>query len=126
LAFQSSLAYQVRFAIVLAISILAELIHVEYGMYGIAMIFTAHLFFTDFPKLALSWLIINVPYVWAGITALFAGEMYPSVQGFSLLALPVLLLYNNQRGGGSKWEFYIFYIGHLVILYGLRRALWGY
>lgn len=35
-----------------------------------------------------------------------------------LLALPLLSLYNGERGGGkySKWTFYIFYPTHLLIL----------
>lgn len=41
-----------------------------------------------------------------------------------LLCLPLLRLYNGERGGGrsSKWTFYVFYPAHLLVL-GLFR-LW--
>ena len=37
---------------------------------------------------------------------------------FALLALPLLMLYNGQKGKNSpKWLFYIFYPAHLLIIY---------
>jgi len=44
----------------------------------------------------------------------------------SKVLLKIVFFYNGQRGGGSRWEFYIFYIGHMALLYGLRLVLWGY
>jgi hypothetical protein len=42
----------------------------------------------------------------------------------SLLAVPLLLCYNGRRGKWRmKYFFYIFYPGHLVLLYGLRWLL---
>ena len=42
------------------------------------------------------------------------------VQWFSLLTVPLLFLYNGERGKAKmKYVFYIFYPAHLVILYGI-------
>ena len=98
----------------------------EYGWYGIMMIFTSHVFFEDRPKLAVSWFILNAPFLWQLAATLQAGYYYPQVQGLCLLALPFIFLYNGERGGGWRWEFYAFYIGHLALLYILRRLLWGF
>ena len=46
-----------------------------------------------------------------------AGETY-WIQWLSLAAIPLLLLYNGQRGKGNmKWFFYIYYPAHLVVIY---------
>ena len=43
---------------------------------------------------------------------------YPGVQWYSLLSLPLLALYNGQRGKWKmKYVFYIFYPLHLVVIY---------
>lgn len=40
-----------------------------------------------------------------------------------LAALPFMLLYNNQKGKGFKWLFYIFYPLHILILYYIGSLL---
>ncbi len=40
----------------------------------------------------------------------------------TLLALPLLRLYNGERGKYPKWFFYVFYPAHLIVL-GILRAL---
>lgn len=37
----------------------------------------------------------------------------------SLLAAPLMLLYNGERGHGSKYLFYVFYPTHIYVLYAL-------
>ena len=45
---------------------------------------------------------------------------YPSIQFYSLLAIPILLLYSEKRGRlKMKYFFYVFYPLHLVIIYGI-------
>ena len=47
-----------------------------------------------------------------------------NIQSFSLLALPLLALYNGQPGRkGLKYGFYIFYPAHLVVLWGIAALL---
>lgn len=48
------------------------------------------------------------------------------IQSFSLLALPLIALYNGRPGRkGLKYGFYIFYPAHLVLLWGIAALLAG-
>jgi len=126
MSWQSSLPLFLRLAAALTACLTAEWLGVEYGWYGIMMIFSSHIFFEDRHKLAVSWLILNIPFLWDFTSTLLAGSSSPPVQGLCLLALPFIFLYNGQRGNGNRWEFYAFYIGHLALLYVLRQILWGF
>lgn len=44
-------------------------------------------------------------------------------QWFMIMALPFLLLYNNKKGRGMKYLFYIYYPTHIYILLFLARIL---
>ena len=47
-----------------------------------------------------------------------------AIQWWSLLAIPLLALYNGQRGRWKmKWFFYLFYPLHLVIIYGISQLM---
>ena len=125
-AWRSSLQLPLRLAALLAACLAAQWLHTEYGWYGILMIISAHIFYEDRRKVAACWTLLNLPLLWNTLSALLNHDPYPPVQSLCLLAIPFLLLYNGRRGGGSRWEFYIFYIGHLALLYMLRLVLWGY
>ena len=50
--------------------------------------------------------------------------LFENIQSYSLLALPLLALYNGQPGRkGLKYGFYIFYPAHLVLLWGIAAIL---
>ncbi len=42
---------------------------------------------------------------------------------FGLLGFLPVFLYNGQRGKGLKWLFYLFYPGHLLLIYLLKKIL---
>ncbi len=44
-------------------------------------------------------------------------------QSFMILALPLLLLYNGERGKGHKNFFYIYYPAHIYVLYVISHFL---
>jgi hypothetical protein len=54
----------------------------------------------------------------AGILILLTLDLGGGIQWFSLLAIPLLALYNQKRGKYNiKPLFYIFYPAHLVVIY---------
>lgn len=89
-------------------------------------------FFTDWGAFAVLWVLffgvfhgqLKKQMIAFSLVALCAASYYG--QWFQLglfLAVPLLLLYNGERGSRnvvSKWGFYIFYPAHLLIL-GLLR-----
>ena len=48
------------------------------------------------------------------------------VQTWSILSFVPLMLYNGEKGPGLKWLFYLFYPGHLLLLYTIRMMLLKY
>ena len=50
---------------------------------------------------------------------------FPSFQWMMIAALPLILLYNNKKGAGMKYFFYIFYPVHIIILYVMGYYLTG-
>lgn len=55
--------------------------------------------------------------LWAGGLCLLANDSY-WIQWLALGALPLIALYNGQRGKRNlKWLFYIYYPAHLVAIY---------
>ena len=126
MAWESNLSMTGKVLALLSLGILAELLNTEYGFYGILMVFTANMFFDYKQHLAMAWVVINLPYMARGFLQLLNGEPYPYLQGLCVLALPLLYFYNGERGNGSRWGFYIFYIGHLAVLYYSRRLILGF
>ncbi|MDO4582059.1 MAG: TraX family protein [Bacillota bacterium] len=106
-----------RIAALIAVpfAVFAQLTHLEYGAYGLLLIFTAHLFFERELQLTLAWMAVSALAV-IGLTGM------RELQLFALAALPLLSMYNGERGRGSRWLFYGFYCLHIPLLYLLR--LW--
>jgi hypothetical protein len=48
-------------------------------------------------------------------------SIYPPLQQFGMLALPLILLYNGVKGKDSKWFFYLYYPAHLAVIYAIGQ-----
>lgn len=76
----------------------------------------------SFKKQALSLVIWTALY--AVVYFLFLDKVYGIIQMFTVLAVPILYLYNGKRGEwkGMKWFFYLYYPAHLLAI-GIIRVL---
>ncbi len=74
-----------------------------------------------------AWDIVLWTLVYAAVYFLFLNKPYGILQMLTCLSLPLLKLYNGQRGSwkGMKWLFYLYYPAHLIIVGILRLLLHG-
>ena len=96
-----------RWAGLLSVGGAALLLRADYGLYGIAMILLLDRFRDSLSEQFASLALLNL--------LLFGFGM----QSLSLLSLPLLCLYNGQRGCDDKKFFYAYYPAHLLLLWGL-------
>ncbi|MEG2213615.1 MAG: TraX family protein, partial [Clostridiales bacterium] len=94
----------------LIFGIMAQLWNFQYGLYGIALLITGYVFADQQWKLSAAWLFINSIPLW-GLLDMGNSQI------LSLLALPLIFVYNGNRGRGNKWLFYGFYCLHIPALW---------
>ncbi len=88
------------------------LLRLDYNMLAVGLIFLYYLLRKHAPLwnnlAAAAWhaLLRNVGIYW-----------------FGLLGFLPILLYNGKRGRGLKWLFYLFYPGHLLLIWAIRSLL---
>ena len=114
-------------AVLLCDFALCQLFTIDYGFWGIMLpVFASVLDFRGIPAPALLQKFDCLP---ARVFSLSIGLIFLSVSlggiaFFALLAIPILLLYNGEKGKrNTKYFFYIFYPLHLVILEALSLFL---
>ena len=87
--------------------------YVDYGFYGVLLPVAIYFGRNHFEKLCLG-------LVFLVLLAMDSGD----VQWWSLLTLPLLALYNGQRGKWKmKWLFYIYYPLHLAALWAIDMLI---
>ena len=97
----------------LAVYGLNQILTIDYGFWGVmAPVFVSFAFVRKFPH----W--TSVLLLGFGLILLAAD--LGGMQSYSLLAIPLLLLYSGKRGKANlKYFFYIFYPVHLAVLQGI-------
>lgn len=94
-------------------SYIAEFMKTDYGAKGVFAIILLYL--TKNNKI-----LTLLALLWAFRFEFYMPGAFPAMTyGFVYLSIPLILLYNGQRGRQNKWLFYIFYPGHLLIIYFL-------
>lgn len=114
------------FLFTIFISVVANLIPVDYGYFGILLVFCFYYFKDRKWQMTLSTIILCSIYYVLKILA-YPNMFFPYLWCifFTCLSLCFILLYNNKEGPKSKYFFYIFYPLHLTLLYFLHMALYS-
>ena len=128
------------FIIIILFSIVGELIKVDYGAFGILLIFVFYYFEKEFKdktlhignigissnKLLMSIIVIIMSFA-KYLSNIFKYNnhinYYMWFALFTSASLIFILLYNKQEGPKVKYFFYIFYPLHLTILYLINTFL---
>lgn len=107
-----------------------NVLYVDYGFWGVLIPVWAAL--PDYKEgeapacfKALSNRPVKLLFFTVGLLCLCISRgLFENIQSYSLLALPILALYNGQPGRkGFKYGFYLFYPAHLVVLWGISFLL---
>lgn len=103
------------------IFVIAHFIQVDYGAYGVIVIFLFYIFNTKFNNKILMCLAFTILTIFKYLPNIIN---YPSVSGiylncilFTCISLIPICLYNGKQGLKAKYLFYLFYPIHLLILY---------
>lgn len=102
------------------LAILASLLHMDYGYYGVLAIFLFYVFRNHKGWMATSFIGLTIlKYI---PTWLATNFYYPNLLLclFTSLAIVPILLYNTKQGKKLKYFFYAFYPCHLLLLALLR------
>lgn len=104
------------------IAVVAHYFKVDYGIYGIAMIFSFYFFRDDLYKQMFGLCLVSLGYE----GYIYIRENYINyVQMYSLASLIILYFYNGKKGYNLKYLFYFFYPVHLIILTLIRDYILG-
>lgn len=95
----------------LTAALAAELLGCDYGMYGVLLILLLDRFHSAHSEQLAAAALLNL--------AFFGLQ----TQTLSLIALPLLWLYNGKRGRDDRRLFYLYYPAHLCVLGILRFVL---
>lgn len=98
--------------VVLIFSLISLILASDYGLYGVLLVFTYYIFNKKRQSIRI---------LFGSFVQVFFNSV--GIYLFSILSSLFLLLYNGRKGNGLKWLFYIFYPGHLLILYLIKRYL---
>jgi hypothetical protein len=88
------------------LSIIPNLLSIEGGFLFVVLAVLFYLFRSNRILQVLSLLLVSIP-------SIVSGEL----QALMILAAIPILMYNGQRGKGSKYFFYIFYPAHIYLFY---------
>ena len=112
------------FLFVVFSSIIGELIHIDYGAFGILLIFVFYFFKDKKVLMVISTIVLcfskYIPNI-LQFPSLYLHYLYCGL--FTSLSLIFILLYNKKEGPKAKYFFYIFYPLHLLILYFITMVL---
>lgn len=104
--------------LVIPLLVLAELLQISYGVYGVLIIIIFGLF-SHWTEQLWFIIIVNLFFIEWPLFSLIGIEgnpRYPNLQWLSLLAFIPLFFYNGKKGQYNKWIFYAVYPLHLGII----------
>ncbi len=116
----------------IALGIISEFLHCDYGFYGVAITFLFYVFNNSKILMALSFTIAtiikygyNIFSYYSYGTAIFksAFEYYFPFALCTLIPLIFICLYNKKKGPNSRYILYLFYPLHMLFVYAISFVI---
>lgn len=101
---------------VILLAILNEVIHADYGIMGVMIIFVFYKFKGKHFSL-FSWLLVINLIVIGLNMQLHQMTLWSVISLFEVVALIVIFKCNGKKGFSLRYLFYVFYPGHLLLLH---------
>lgn len=108
----------------IGIALISELIHCDYGFYGVAIILLFYIFRNNKILMNLSFIICTVLKYAYFIYKYNNTIIYACLCAFTIFPLLFINLYNKKQGRKLKYFLYIFYPTHLLIIYFLWNIIY--
>lgn len=116
----------IAFISMLLISAIAYFIKVDYGAFGIILIFIFYLFKDNKPLMCITfYLLCFIKYLIYTLINPTLNAHYLIINICTFLSIIFILFYNGKQGKKIKYFFYIFYPLHLTILYIIKMVLFS-
>lgn len=106
-------------ALVLAIACIGEVLNVDYGFWGVIVIFSFYLFKDNKLGVIMSFIALCILRYGSWIILYGFNVLYILLCIFTILPLLFIGLYNGKQGKKIKYLLYLFYPLHLLMLYFL-------
>lgn len=97
---------------VFGVLFLTAFIQPDYSIYGVLLILLIHFLKERFVMMFFSMALLSLVYY--GIN---------DIQVYSILAVPIIMLYNQKQGPKMKYLFYLFYPTHIIFLDWLSQQI---
>ena len=108
--------YYFSIPIIIAVIFVGELLHVDYGWYGVLTVFALYLCRKNkFLRVFCFVFVCSLYYIKKLFYMYSVQNLMPYI--FSILSVFLLLFYNGKLGRKIKYLYYIFYPAHMLILY---------
>lgn len=103
-------------------AVLNEVIQADYGLIGILIIFGFYKCRSN--KYGLFFWLLSINLLLGALYTLNSGilSIRTMIQVFELFALIFIFNYNGKKGLSLRYVFYVFYPGHLLLLYLINNA----
>ena len=103
----------------IAIGIIAQVSHCDYGFYGVAIILIFYIFKNNFINASIFFVIATAIKYLVPIIKYGFNNVYLYLFIFTIISAIFLATYNGKKGKNTKYLLYLFYPIHLLLIYGI-------
>lgn len=113
------------FILALIPAIIGQVLRVDYGWYGVGLVFLIYLIKNNKLKFTVLYIIYNLLYYFIGYIKFefWKISFYMPYIVFSCFPIIFMILYNNKLGRKIKYFYYWFYPVHLILLFIISKFL---